>query len=114
MVNATTGAVVAAPTTSLPESVGHGRNWDYRYSWVRDSQFTVRSLTQLGCIEEADGFRRLIERSAADSAESLLRRGVRYRRRAPARQLPPGPVPPVPHRRGLGSERPAPGMSEHH
>ena len=71
MVNATTGAVVAAPTTSLPESVGHGRNWDYRYSWVRDSQFTVRSLTQLGCITEADRFRRFIERSAAGSAESL-------------------------------------------
>ena len=71
LVNAPTGAVVAAPTTSLPESIGHGRNWDYRYSWVRDSQFTVRSLTELGCVDEADGFRRFIERSAAGSAESL-------------------------------------------
>lgn len=71
LVNAPTGAVVAAPTTSLPESIGHGRNWDYRYSWVRDSQFTVRSLTKLGCNEEAEGFRRFIERSAAGSADSL-------------------------------------------
>jgi GH15 family glucan-1,4-alpha-glucosidase len=71
LVHAPTGAVVAAPTTSLPESIGHGRNWDYRYSWVRDSQFTVRSLTELGLDDEADGFRRFIERSAAGSAESL-------------------------------------------
>jgi GH15 family glucan-1,4-alpha-glucosidase len=63
--------VVAAATTSLPESVGHERNWDYRYSWVRDSQFTVRSLTELGCADEAEGFRRFIERSAAGNAESL-------------------------------------------
>ena len=69
--NAPTGAVAAAATTSLPESLGHGRNWDYRYSWVRDSQFTVRSLTELGCSDEADGFRRFIERSSAGSAESL-------------------------------------------
>jgi len=88
MVNATTGAVVAAPTTSLPESVGHGRNWDYRYSWVRDSQFTVRSLTQLGCIKEADGFRRFIERSAAGSAESLqIMYGVGGERRLPEIEL---------------------------
>ncbi len=71
LINAPTGAVVAAPTTSLPESLGHERNWDYRYSWVRDSQFTVRSLTELGCADEAEGFRRFVERSAAGSAESL-------------------------------------------
>jgi GH15 family glucan-1,4-alpha-glucosidase len=70
-VNAPTGAVAAAPTTSLPEVVGAGRNWDYRFSWVRDSQFTIRSLLELGCTAEADGFRRFIERSAAGSAESL-------------------------------------------
>ncbi len=71
LTNAPTGAIAAAPTTSLPEAVGGERNWDYRYSWIRDSQFTVRSLGQLGCETEADGFRRFIERSAAGSAESL-------------------------------------------
>jgi len=70
--NAPTGAIVAAPTTSLPETPGGSRNWDYRYSWVRDSVFAVRALGQLGCEAEADGFRRFIERSAAGSAEDLL------------------------------------------
>ena len=71
LTNAPTGAVAAAATTSLPEAIPGNRNWDYRYSWIRDSQFTVRSLGQLGAIKEADGFRRFIERSAAGSSESL-------------------------------------------
>jgi GH15 family glucan-1,4-alpha-glucosidase len=69
--HAATGAIVAAPTTSLPESLDGGRNWDYRASWVRDSAFTVRSLAALGCVEEADAFRRFVERSAAGSPASL-------------------------------------------
>jgi GH15 family glucan-1,4-alpha-glucosidase len=73
---------------SLPEAIGCGRNWDYRYSWIRDSQFTVRSLTQLGGTDEADGFRRFVERSAAGAAESLqLMYGVGGERRMPEVEL---------------------------
>jgi GH15 family glucan-1,4-alpha-glucosidase len=69
--NASTGAIAAAPTTSLPEAEGGVRNWDYRFSWIRDSAFTVRSLAALGHIREADGFRRFIERTVAGSAEEI-------------------------------------------
>jgi GH15 family glucan-1,4-alpha-glucosidase len=68
---APTGAIIAAPTTSLPECPGGERNWDYRYSWVRDSVFTVRALSDLGLVTEADGFRRFIQRSAAGNADEL-------------------------------------------
>jgi len=51
-----TGALVAAPTTSLPEQLGGGRNWDYRYSWLRDAAFTVYALMRLGFLEEAASF----------------------------------------------------------
>jgi len=69
--NPDTGATAAAVTTSLPESAGGNRNWDYRYSWIRDSAFSVRSLAGIGCISEADGFRGFIERSSAGSAQKM-------------------------------------------
>lgn len=71
MINPPTGAMVAAPTTSLPEWIGGSRNWDYRYAWIRDSVFAVRALTRLGAWGEAEGFRRFVERSAAGLAEEI-------------------------------------------
>ena len=50
------GAIVAAPTSSLPEVIGGERNWDYRYSWIRDAAFGVYALNRIGCPEEAAGF----------------------------------------------------------
>jgi GH15 family glucan-1,4-alpha-glucosidase len=51
-----TGAIVAAPTTSLPEGIGGKRNWDYRYTWIRDAAFTLYGLLRIGFTEEAEAF----------------------------------------------------------
>jgi GH15 family glucan-1,4-alpha-glucosidase len=63
---APTGAVVAAPTTSLPESPGGARNWDYRYSWVRDSALAVRALVDLGYHDDAMQYWAFMEKLGLD------------------------------------------------
>ena len=56
LVYAPSGAVAAAATASLPEEIGGERNWDYRYSWIRDSAFTINAFLQLGCPTEAQAY----------------------------------------------------------
>jgi GH15 family glucan-1,4-alpha-glucosidase len=56
-----TGAIVAAPTCALPEQVGGARNWDYRYTWIRDAAFTLYGLLRIGFTEEAEKFMTFLE-----------------------------------------------------
>ncbi|MBI4219423.1 MAG: glycoside hydrolase family 15 protein [Chloroflexi bacterium] len=65
-----TGGFVAAPTTSLPEALGGVRNWDYRYTWLRDASFTIDALMSLGHLDEARGFYRWLARVCTDQAAS--------------------------------------------
>jgi GH15 family glucan-1,4-alpha-glucosidase len=66
-----TGAVVAAPTSSLPEQIGGPRNWDYRFCWLRDSSLTITALLVGGYIEEATAFRNWVLRAAAGAPEQM-------------------------------------------
>ncbi len=69
------GAIVAAPTCSLPESIGGPRNWDYRYTWIRDAAFTLYALLRIGFTEEAARFRDWMQdrwREAGDAGSGPL------------------------------------------
>ena len=61
-----TGAIIAAPTCGLPETIGGARNWDYRYSWIRDAAFAVYVFIRLGFTEEAHAFMRWLLARASD------------------------------------------------
>src|SRR5690606_13282447 len=66
-----TGAIVAAPTTSLPERLGGVRNWDYRYCWIRDATLTLYSLLNSGYRDEAIAWREWLVRAAAGRPAEL-------------------------------------------
>lgn len=84
-----TGAVAAAGTTSLPERPGGRRNWDYRFSWIRDSTFAARALAAVGMPGLADRFRAFVHRTAAGSADDLqVLYGLGGERHLPERELP--------------------------
>jgi GH15 family glucan-1,4-alpha-glucosidase len=69
MTFAPTGAIVAAPTTSLPETVGGERNWDYRYTWVRDASLTMEALWVAACPDEANKFFAFLADAATSGAQ---------------------------------------------
>ena len=84
-----TGGIVAAPTTSLPEWLGGIRNWDYRFCWVRDASFTLRSLLDAGYHDEALEWREWLLRAVAGSpAEVNIVYGLRGERRLTELELP--------------------------
>ncbi|MEV6039310.1 glycoside hydrolase family 15 protein [Nonomuraea sp. NPDC052116] len=70
MTYAPTGAMVAAATTSLPESIGGERNWDYRYTWVRDASFTLHALNTATCEEEETAFFTFLSRACATQVDT--------------------------------------------
>lgn len=87
-----TGAIVAAPTTSLPEVAGGTRNWDYRYTWIRDASMTLQALWVAACPDEAGNFFRFMASAAASQlaggADLQIMYGVGGERDLSERELP--------------------------
>ena len=97
-----TGAIVAAPTTSLPETVGGERNWDYRFSWIRDSSLTLEALYIGACTDEAEEFVSFMTSSAggrAGEGSLQIMYGIGGEHDLSERELP--------HLRGWRDSRPA-------
>ena len=79
-----TGAIVAAPTSSLPEEIGGVRNWDYRYTWIRDAAFTLYALLRIGFTEEAARFMDWLEARCARGRRTRRPAAAHVRHRRPA------------------------------
>jgi GH15 family glucan-1,4-alpha-glucosidase len=89
MTSETTGALVAAPTTSLPEEIGGERNWDYRYCWLRDSVLALEALLAAGYIDEALAFRDFMLRvGTGDPSTIQIMYGIGGERRLTEFELP--------------------------
>src|SRR5690606_22968471 len=67
-----TGAIIAAVTTSIPEAPNSGRNWDYRYCWLRDGYFTVNALNRLGTTRTMERYMSFIVNVSANAADGTL------------------------------------------
>lgn len=97
-----TGAIIAAPTTSLPQELGGSRNWDYRYCWMRDASMTASTLVRLGSIDEAMDLLSWLLRLVGSGGASLDRLAPIYT--VEGKALPPEqPEPDLP---GYGGSRP--------
>jgi GH15 family glucan-1,4-alpha-glucosidase len=84
-----TGGIVAAPTTSLPESIAGVRNWDYRYCWLRDATLAILALMNAGYMDEARAWRGWLERAVAGSPEQVqIMYGLAGERRLPELEIP--------------------------
>jgi GH15 family glucan-1,4-alpha-glucosidase len=102
----TTGGIVAAPTTSLPEAIGGSRNWDYRYCWIRDSTLTLSALLNGGYREEAEAWREWLLRAAGGDPKQLrVMYGISGERWLPEIEVPwlPGYEGSLPVRVGNGA-----------
>ncbi len=83
-----TGGIVAAPTSSLPESLGGERNWDYRYCWLRDASLTLTAMLHAGYHDEAAAWRQWLLRAVAgDPADIQIMYGISGERRLPEREV---------------------------
>lgn len=72
------GAILAAATFGLPETPGGERNWDYRYTWIRDASFTVYAFMRLGFIEEANGYMRWLKGRVGDCCDQPMKINILY------------------------------------